>query len=170
MKKAKKWWIPLLLGAMLMAALVGVVWARPKSDLGAPPYKVSIPGSAFHPNYDTMDWYAGWGNVHMDSGSGKFTAAVPMPPGTWTVQNVILFVEDDNATQKACVELERLRVDGTSSTMASVCSPEGTSGGIQGYKDSSISPSVLKGGHGPYLHLRIYGADIDVWAVQIKYY
>ncbi|NIN68462.1 MAG: hypothetical protein GTO63_27890 [Anaerolineae bacterium] len=169
MKKAKKWWIPLLLCAMLIAALVGVVWARPKSQLGASSYKVTIPGSAFHPNYDGMNWYAGYGNIHMDGGSGEFTAAVPMPPGRKTVQKVILFVDDANATQTACVSLERLKVDGTSSSMAYVCSPVGTSGGIQSYSDETISPSIIRGRHTQYLYLDIYGTNIDVWAVRIVY-
>ena len=170
MKKAKKWWIPLLLGAMIMATLVGVVWARPKSHHGGSHYKIIIPGSAFHPNYDGMNWYAGYGNVHMDSGYGEFTAAVPMPPGKKTVQKVTLYVEDNNASLKACVSLERLKVDSTSRTMAYVCSPTGTSGGIQGYSQTSISPSTIRGRHTQYLYLDIYGPNIDVWAVKIEYY
>ncbi len=93
-----------------------------------------------------------------------------MPPGTWTVQSVSLYVDDGNATLKACVELQRVKVSGISQTMAYVCSPAGVSAGVQGYKTTAISPSVLKPSHAPNLQLFINGPDIDVWAVRIVYY
>jgi hypothetical protein len=185
MTKIRRSWIALLLGGLLLATLVGVVWAKPKgepaahgtaakldkpkSHHGAFHYTVTIPGGHFHPRYDGLDWYNGGNYIQMTSGVGQFTAAVPMLPGNRTVESVTMYVQDNNGAVDACVYLRRTKTDGTETSMASVCST-GSSGSIRTFSDTSISPSTIWGGHGAYLYLSIASTNIQVYSVQINYY
>ena len=185
MKKTRRPWIALLLGALLLTTLVGAVWARPQSSpathdtahkLDRPKahhagfhYTITIPGAAFHPAWDGLDWQ-NWGwQIYLSSGEGRFTTVVPMLPGNRTVESMTMYVKDNNGSVNACVYLDRTKTDGAKAGMAQTCSVA-SSGSIRSFTDTSISPSTIWGGHGAYLELYIGGTGIDVYAVQIKYY
>ena len=185
MKKTKKSWIALLLGGLLLATLAGAVWARPqgrpaahgtaykldrpKAHHGGFHYTVTIPAAHFHPMIDGLNWLNNGDYIRMDSGSGWFTAAVPMLPGNRTVESVTMYVMDNNGAAQASVTLYRTKTDGTRQGMAYIATT-GSSGSIRSFSDTSISPSTIWGGHGAYLYLVIGATDISVYAVQIKYY
>ena len=184
-KKTKKTGIGLLLGGLLLATLVGVVWARPQGSpathdtahkLDTPKahhagfhYTVTIPGAHFHPRQDGYAWYNDGECIRVGSGVGRFHAAVPMLPGNRTVESLTMYVMDNNASWDAWGRLFRTKTDGTRQEMAKVES-SGSSASIRSFSDTSISPSTIWGGHGAYLRLSIAGTSISVYSVQIKYY
>ena len=169
MKNVKKSWIALLLGGLLAATLVGVVWARPKSHHGGFHYTVTIPGAHFHPIQDGYDWYNAGSVIRVHSGQGSFYAAVPMLPGNRTVESMTMYVKDDHASFNAVAKLYRTKTDGTQQEMAAVNST-GSSSSIRTFSDTTVSPSTVWGGHGAYIWLEIWSTNIDVYSIQIKYY
>lgn len=185
MKQTRKTWIALLLGALLLATLVGVVWARPKGEFaerdaahkldrpkghhGGFHYTATIPGGHFHPIQDGLNWYNWAYKLRMDSGSGAFTAALPILPGSRTVESMTMYVMDNHASVNACVSLVRAKTDGSYTEIGSTCSA-GSSSSIRTFSDTTISPSTIWGGHGAYLYLSINGTNIDVYSVQVAYY
>ncbi len=107
MKKVKKWWMPLLLGALLMAILVGVVWARPNARPLAVNW-VNHTVSAYHciPMRQNVDWAYGSEDLHCSSG-GSCSFVCPIRPpheGSVRIQRLVMYAYD-NASGNVCIVL-----------------------------------------------------------------
>jgi len=168
MKKAS---MAIMLAALLVATIVGVVWARPNQSPQAADIirKITIPAAFFHPRYDGIDYSNAGMCLAVDSGSGGFTAPVVFPTlSAVTVKKITLSVTDNNAGSDACIAMYRTSPKNlTESGMAAVCSAG--SGGATSYDDNTIDNAVVWPAHGPYLWLDIYGTNIRVYGVTIEY-
>jgi hypothetical protein len=109
MKKLKMLWMPVLLGALLMATLVGVAGARPNAKPEASPALVDYMFSAHHciPEQD-YDW--DFGAMFLTSLTGESRFVCPIKPphqGLIRVQRLALYAYDNDATagEKLCVKL-----------------------------------------------------------------
>ena len=80
MKKAS---MAIMLAALLVATIVGVVWARPNQSPQAADIirKITIPAAFFHPYQDGIDYNNRGVWLAVDSSNGRFTAPVVFPWG-----------------------------------------------------------------------------------------
>ena len=111
MKEMKKWWMPLLLGALLMAILVGVAGARPNARPLAVAWR-NHTVSAHHctPMHDDTDWAYGSEDLHCSSG-GSCSFVCPIRPpheGSVRIQRLTMYAYD-NGTGEVCVSLREHR-------------------------------------------------------------
>jgi hypothetical protein len=109
MKKAKKLWMPLLVGALLMATLVGVAGARPNARPEASPQLVDYMFSAYHCVPDTShEWwvYDNW-SLHCDvPPCWHFCPVRPPHEGVIRVQRLAMYVYD-NGKNDVCIWLRQ---------------------------------------------------------------
>lgn len=158
----------IVLAALLVATMVGVVWARPSRGAQAADIvrKVTIPAAFFIPSEDGLDWF----NDGALSGNGAFTAPVIFPTlSAVTVKKVTLSVEDHNGTADACVTLKRASPKNLSQvSMATACS-SGSWGGPVNFDDDTIDYATVWPAHGPFLWLELDGTSILVYGVTIEY-
>jgi hypothetical protein len=172
MGQLKKCWIVLLLGAVLMATLMGVAGARP---MGAISRRITVPAGHFiaHDNNDL--YYNGGYQVYSknDGITEIFTAPVVFPTGqSVVVESITLYLYDENASDEACVTLYRTDpTAGDQVSMAAVCSTGSSSTNPRSFTDISISNNPLKHGKGVYLWLTIEdNTNLDVYGVRIQYH
>ena len=173
MTKAKKTWIAIVMGVLVVGTLVGVVWARPHGRPQAADItrKVTLPGAFFHPYEDGELWHNEGREIEVPTGSGVFTAPVIFPclPSV-TVERLILYVEDNNGSADACASLYRTRPqNGDEALMGTACSNDVTIV-VQPFIDGSINPNVVWPSHGVYVKLQIGGPSIYVHAVRVEYH
>jgi len=161
----------IVLAALLVATMVGAVWAIPSRGAQAADIvrKVTIPAAFFHPTTDGMS-YSNYG-AYIALGGGTnatFTAPVVFPTlSAVTVKKITLSVKDNNGSYNACVTLYRTSPKNLSeATMATACSTG--SMGQTTYDDDTIDHAVVYPAHGPYLKLTIGAAAIDVYGVTIE--
>jgi hypothetical protein len=98
MREIKTLWIPVLLGAVLIATVVGVASARPNARPEQQAWRVlTVPSTACIPQEVTDDWWLGANRVHCASGSCHFFCAVDFPAageqavGAVNVKRVTMF-------------------------------------------------------------------------------
>jgi len=106
MKKVKKSRIAVLVGALLMATVVGVVWARPDGRPRAAAW-VNHTVSAYHciPLRDTVDWKYDPEGLRCDSGWCEFYCPIRPPhEGSVRIQRLIMYAYD-NAGGQVCIML-----------------------------------------------------------------
>lgn len=173
MTKIKRSWMAVVMGVVLVATLVGVVWARPHDTPQAQDItrKITIPGAFFHPFEDGIAWHNDGRYIRLSSGQGVFTAPVIFPclPSV-TVERLIVYAEDTNGSGNVCASLYRTRPQhGDEKKMGEACS-SGTTSGVQPFTDSNISPNVVWPSHGAYVWLDIDGTGIYVHAVRVEYH
>jgi hypothetical protein len=107
MKRMKTLWMPVLLGALLMATVVGVAGARPNARPEASPALVNHMFSAVFcgPGEDGLDWSINPGHLSCDTAPCRFICKTRPPhEGLIRVQRLALYVYD-NAAGDVCLWL-----------------------------------------------------------------
>ena len=76
MRKVKRSWIAVVMGALLLGTLVGVVWARPhdRPDTQDITRKVTLTGADFIPSDESANWGNSGDYALCESGSCIYTA------------------------------------------------------------------------------------------------
>jgi hypothetical protein len=174
-KKVKKYWMVLLLGALLMATLVGVAGARPNdSGMGAISRRITIPAGHFIPKQDDWDYnnHGYW--LYNETGSAAYTAPVVFPTGqAVVVESVTLYAYDNDADDDICLKLERTdHTQAAAATMAFTCTSGSSSTDPRHFTDSSINHNPVKHGQGIYLKLNIddAGTSLKAYGLRIQYH
>ena len=185
MKKVKKSWIAVLCGALLMATLVGVVWARPNArpQAAATTKRITIPAGWFHPVGSGYSWRSfGYYTVsYLNQTSVFFHAPVVFPSGgqKFTVEKIALYAYDENGpaqgNKNACVYLYKTNplVGATSqpAMMASVCSTGSSATDPRTFTTTTIASNPITTARGAYLRLEIEdNTDLLVYGVRIWYH
>jgi len=157
--------------ALLLGALVGVVWASPRSDGPQPTEitrKVTLAPADFVPGADGGDWWK-WGNyIVCESDSCQFIAPVVFPclPSV-TIERIKLHVDDWNDAGSASATLCRVRPSkAVWDQLGWVGSPWGTNGGFQTYNSDPINKVVWPSQRAcvklsMYTDMKVYGATIE---------
>jgi hypothetical protein len=176
MEKARKLWIPVLLGVLLIAFVVGVAGARghnrTSGALGPTAY-ITIPGAAFNPKSDGADWYnTGKYIRNMSANDDLFYAGPIVFPHAGAVQiTEFALLAYDNSGLDGCAHLHKSRfMTGAYERMAYVCST-GSLPGVRRFSTSTISaPQVNPQYAGCSVSLALEGAaDVRIYAVRIAY-
>jgi hypothetical protein len=177
MKKVKNWWKVLLLGAVLMATLVGVVGARPsdRAQAGTISRRVTIPAGAFTPSDGDYDYWNGGDEMwSLDSVlQPYFNAHVELPTGqAVVVESVTLYAYDENGTYDVCAWLTKTDpTAGAQEGMAYVCSTGSSSNDPRNFTDGSINNNPVKHGRGLILELQIEDdSNLTFYGVRIQYH
>ena len=174
MAKLNKSWMAMVMVVLLMATLVGVVWARPQNRPQAQDItrKVVLAGSEFMPRTDETDWFHN-GNYLKCNSNPCFSAApvvFPCLPAV-TVERIKLHVYDANAVTNAVAEIKRLNPNnGATPTMGKVSSPvAGTTANPQTFTSPDIN-MVVWPSQRAFVWLYIGGPDIKVYAITVEYH
>jgi hypothetical protein len=178
MEKAKKLCIPVLLGVLLIALMVGVAGAgennRTSAALGPTAY-ITIPAGAFSPNYEEAEWYNGGAWIRNDSvDQPEFFLAGPIVfpyAGTVKVTKLALVAHDNNPDREVCADLKRVAfLTGVEASMVGFCS-NGSATGVRKFTSASISPDTVNPQWaGCYAQLLLEpGTELEVYAVRISY-
>ncbi len=173
MSKASKSWMVGVGAALLLGALVGVVWARPNdrpqgTDITR---KVTLTSSDFFPHRNTDDWFNTGSVVVCFTGSCELAAPVVFPclPSV-TVERIKLHVYDNNNGYRAKATLRRAHPStGALVPLGEVRSPLGTTGGLQTYTSGTIN-KVVWPSQKVFIWLEIEGQFIDVYGVTVEYH
>jgi hypothetical protein len=168
-REMKKGSMAMVLAALLVATIVGAVWARPNEATEAVTRKVTIPAASFIPNQDGLSYGNTGQRLWVNSGSAEFIAPVVFPCVEWvTVRKVTLSVTDNNANDDACVFMFRASPKNLSAVMmAQACSS--SSGGAHNYSDATIDNAQVYRNQSAFLILDMWGPSIDVYGVTIEY-
>jgi hypothetical protein len=158
--------------ALLLGALVGVVWARPQNRPRSADSlrKVTLAGSDFISHHDAANWWNDGGYVMCQGASCSFTAPVVFPclPSVDVVR-VRLHVTDSNATWTAIARIYRAYPPtGADVWLGEAESPPGTSGGVRTYTSANINQTVWPSQRA-YIWLVINGPSIYVHGVTVEY-
>jgi hypothetical protein len=176
MKRVKNWWLPMLLGAVLMATLVSVAGARPADrPMAAISRRITIPAGHFIPADHNVTWYNGGFTLQSDSDKSLewFSAPVVFPTGqSVVVESVTLYAYDNNSLYDLCLWLYRTDpTAGNEVEMAEACSTGWMITNPRHFTDSSIANNPVKHGKGVYLYLNIEDdTDLKVYGVRIQYH
>ena len=173
MTRASKSWMAVVSAALLLAALVGVVWARPHDRTQGADItrKVTLTGSDFSPHRNTDDWFNTGSVVVCFTGSCELAAPVVFPclPSV-TVERIKLHVYDNNGGQSANATLYRAHPStGALVPLGEIESPVGTSSGLQTYTSPAIN-KVVWPSQQAFIWLEIEGQFIDVYGVTVEYH
>ena len=113
MGKVKRSWMAMVMGALLLGALVGVVWARPhdRPETQDITRKVTLTGADFIPSDESADWSNSGDYAYCNIGSCIYTAPVVFPclPSV-TVERIKLHVCDTNGGAAATASFHLLMV------------------------------------------------------------
>jgi hypothetical protein len=173
MSKLNKSWMAVVAAALLLGALVGVVWARPGEGphAQATTRKVTLTGADFIPTSPNYEYGNAGEHVYCVTGSCNFSAPVNFPTlSAVTVERIKLHVNDNNATGMASSGLMRAKPpEGTHSSFGQVSSPPGSSGGLQTYTSSAMNKAVWPS-QKAYILLYIGSPNINVFGVTVEYH
>jgi hypothetical protein len=174
-RRVKKYWMVLLLGAVLMSTLVGVAGARPHGrPLGALSRRITIPAGHFIPTTDDWDYLNSGYYVRNVVGDATYTAPVVFPTGqAVVVESVTLYAYDHDSGDEICVRLYRTDpTSGSEVEMANVCSSGASTNDPRHFTESSIDYNPVKHGKGVLVWLSIgdYGIDLKAYGVRIQYH
>jgi hypothetical protein len=172
MTKVKKSWMAVVAAALLVATLVGVVWARPNDRPEAQDItrKVTLTGGEFIVRYDGQDWFSDGASLECNSGSCGFVAPVVFPclPGV-TVERITLHVKDSNPNLWARASLYRAQpATGADVWLGAAQSPAGTAG-HQPWSSDPINKTVWPSQRA-YIYLDIGGPAIWVYGAVVEYH
>ncbi len=180
MKKVQKSWAAVLLGALLIATLVGVVWAAPDSRPRAAvkTKKITIPAGWFHPNQDGHNWTnVGEYITSHDTYPATFLAPVVFPSSgqKFTVEKMALYAYDENddlVGGDVCATLFRTNpVQGNEVFMGYVCSSGSSPTDPRTFTETSFNYNPVTTARGAYLQLYIPdNTNLKVYGVRIWYH
>lgn len=171
MEKIKKMLMPVLLGSLLVAILVGVAGAsRNDRPLASPGTKLTIPAAYFHPVNDDCDYENSGVYLYLISGTCTFTAPVFFP-GKVRVNSITLYAYDNNASHDIGVNLYRTVPHKVTEKLMGFASTNGSSPTLpRVFTDSSLAFNPVRRTHGAYLWLTIGDNDsLDFYGVRIDY-
>ncbi len=176
MKSGKSWWMPVLLGVVLITVLVGVAGAKPngRSQAASGTRQLIIQAADFYPTNNTSAFFSNGYYLYskVDGSNVVFIAPVQFPASYYvTVEKVQLFAYDNNSTDRIEMALYRTKPSvGTRTLMAYISTGLAFTDPTnpRTWTDTSISPSVVNPAHGTYLsvsisddtNLRLYGVRI----------
>jgi hypothetical protein len=156
------------LAVLLVAVLVGPSGAA--EPRAAVTRVITIPAAAFHPNTKEVDFGNNGSFLALYSGTGYFLAPVFFESRDVTVNSIILYAHDNNATDDTCAFLYRTTPwNSSEEQMGYVCST-GASPSGRNFTETSLIPRKVTGAYGPYLWLYLpTSANLSVHAVRINY-
>ncbi len=180
MKSGKSWWMPVMLGVLLMAVLVGVAGARPneRAQAASGTRQLIIGAADFYPANNTYAFFNG-GNFVTSLVNGSNTilvAPVQFPAPYWvTVEKVQLFAYDNNTTGRIMMWLERTKPSvGSKTQMAYIDTGYAFADSVNNprtWTTTSISSSVVNPANGAYLDVVISDdSRLDLYGVRIFYH
>ena len=179
MKSGKSWWMPVLLGVLLMAILVGAAGARPneRAQAASGTRQLIIQGADFYPVDNTSAfWNHGdYLQSSLDQFSVTFTAPVQFPaPYYVTVEKVQLFAYDNNGSGAIRMTLYRTKPSvNTKQEMAYIDTGLAFANPTfpRTWTDTTISPSVKNPANGIHLLVQITDdTDLVLYGVRIFYH
>ena len=167
MRKAKKWWMAILLGMLLPTMLTGAAGARP---LGGPLKVVTVSAADCIPTMD-HDWLNQSGYLRMNSGSGYFTCPVHFPEyGTKRARIIKAYVYDNVAGSVQATAYRTLPAGGGWATMTDTMMSNTSPANPQVLTRSwgQISNEVVTQSHGMYVWVWISAASSSPKLYGIK--
>lgn len=171
MKKVKMLWMPVLLGILLMATLVGVAGAKPSARPEASPQLQDWMTSPYHciPLRDNVDWE--YGQFGLDCMTATCYFYCPLKPpndGLIRVQRLAMYARDNGAGQinvtlrqhyaKTGSTVNRL---GVQSTTDSANDPE-----AYAYNPSNFKANELQD---VYVYVEFTGTTQRLYGFKLKY-
>ena len=179
MKRVHKWWTPLLLGAALVAVLVGVAAALPpeKPSAASPPRQVVLGAADFYTSTHANEYVNTGVMLYMekDQTYQYFVAPVNFVAPYWvTVDKVELFAYDNNTSGNIVMDLFRVKPStlswapmasiGTGVAFADTADP-------RTWQTTAISPNVVNPANDVYVSLLMTDdTDLFLYGVRIWYH
>jgi hypothetical protein len=171
MKKVKMLWMPLLLGTLLMATLVGVAGARPNARPEASPQLLNYMFSGHHciPRNNSQDWDFMAEYLECDTPTCHVICPTKPPhEGLIRLQRLAMYVYD-NAAGDVCIWLRHVypktgtRVDRLSlqCTTDNAADPQ-----VYTYNPANFKVSVLQD---LYVWVTISGTAQELYGFKLKY-
>jgi hypothetical protein len=164
---------PLLLCGLLLAALVGVVSARPgAAPMAVTSKTVTVSASDCYPWSDDADYLNEGYRVRSVTGAVSFLCPVRFPEyGTHTISQITMRAYDNNNGDNVCAQASRTQPSsGNETIMGEVCSSGYKSTNPRSFTISGaqINPNTVEPTHGMYFwattedpsKLRLYGFTI----------
>jgi len=172
MKKVKKWWMMVLCGALLMAALVGVAGARPQA--ASRTHMINVPPSSFVAENDGVDYTNNGDRLGLSSGGGDcFLATVWFPTKKEViVEKVRLYGLDNNGSKSVYVGLFRENpATGNAVSMAVVSSSGSSTTDPRRWTTTTITGNPIKRAWAAYLWLCTeHSSNLNSSGVRIWYH
>jgi hypothetical protein len=176
MKRTRSLWLPLLLGVLLIATLVGVASARPDARPQEQAWRVlTVPSTVCIPQEDDDDWFHYAQRVEC-TGTCVFFCAVDFPAageqavGAVNVKRVTMYAFDNTgAATWAHFQLAKSHPPSAGfAEMAGGYSQESPAD-PQSVMDSTIANNPVYRVQGPTVGLTITGTGIKVYGFHIHY-
>jgi hypothetical protein len=178
MRRIKRLWIPVLLGAVLIATLVGVAGARPNARPLAQPWRVlAVPAHACIPRDEAEDYLYQAGYLVCETGSCAFVCPMDFPAageqavGAINVKRLTAYVLDgDGSASNVMTYLRKTYPMGGNSwqTMATASSIDGPSD-PQTAMDTSIDNNPIYRSQAPYVWVSLLTANLRLYGLYIHY-
>ncbi len=174
MKETRKMWMPMALGVLLVAVLVGVAGAVPNElPEASPGAKLTIPAAHFNPIAPGCDYENAGNYVTLNYGTCIFHAPLFfLPRSVYRINSITIYAEDNNANKDLCVKLFRVNpaaAPEVNEEMATLCTT-GQVTGIRTLTTTAINPHIIGWHHGAYLWLEIPGRiNLSLYGVKIDY-
>jgi hypothetical protein len=179
MPRIKRLWMPVLLGVILVAALVGAASAKPNARPQQQAWRVlTIPAATCDPDDDSNDWSASVANLQCDVGWCDFYCAVDFPAageqavGAINVRRVTMYAYDNNigAGDYARVRLHKTYPPSAGAVeMAVAFTGDASTDDPWVVMDTSIVGNPVFRTQGPVLEVMAAATDIRVYGFFIHY-
>jgi hypothetical protein len=180
MKRVQEWRTPMLLGAALMAVLVGVAAAVPpeKPSAATTPRQVVLCAADFYPTRDIVEyWNDGFTlDATKDNTNSVFLAPVNFVAPYWvTVDKVELFAYDNNSSGRITMSLYRSKPSiGSETVMASLDTGHAFTDPVnqpRTWQTTAISPNVVNPANDAYIYLTITDdTALSLYGVRVWYH
>jgi hypothetical protein len=171
MKKLKMLWMPVLLGALLMATLVGVASARPNARPEASPALVDYMFSAHHciPEQQNTDHEFARSHVHCHAWACEVICPIKPPyQGLIRVQRLAMYAYDNGAND-VCINLNHVYPKSGSfvNRLTNQCTSDNVADPqIISYNPANFKVSVLQD---VYVWVTISGSTQRLYGFKLKY-
>jgi hypothetical protein len=181
MKELKRLWIPLLLGAVLMATLVGVASARPSARPLQQPWRVlTVPVQNCDPQEETVDYRHQSDCLLCEAGACLFFCSLDFPAageqavGAVNVKRLTLYAYDNDTGGGDWVSASLYKSYGPSAGGNTVMATASTMGSDstadpQTVMDTSIVDNPIYRVQGNFLTMYIGDTTLKAYAVHIHY-
>jgi hypothetical protein len=182
MKSVRTWWMPLLLGALLMAMLMGATGATPgaRPAAAAVSKTLTISAAAFTPMYDssvTPSPHTKTGDLLMSQLYGShlnMVAPIQIPSdGTVTIEKLELIAHDSNNSARILLDLYRSNPSKFSAQkkLANIDTGVAWQGGDWVWSQPNVSPRRVKTNNQLWLWLTVEDpTSLWVYGVRIHYH
>jgi hypothetical protein len=172
MQKVKMLWMPVLLGALLMAMLVGVAGARPNARPEASPALVDYMFGANRctQRFDGNDWFYTQGYIQCNTPNCAFVC--PMKPpheGLIRVQRLAMYAYDDLNVDGVCIWLTQVypKTGSYWHRLGHLCTADSSADPqVCAYNPANFKVSVLQDVH---VYVRFWGTTPKLYGFKLKY-